>query len=113
MTRDSGSDPLPGLQIERTVLAWERTGLSLMVAAALLGRASIKSGSVVGLVVAVVVFVVGLVVSAISRPLHLRRTSRIRARDGGPSWVPLVGVALAAAILGLTALFVTLIANFF
>lgn len=92
----------PGLQQERTALAWDRTALSLIVAAALLIRV-IGALELVAVIPAAAV-VIGLVVLIIDRPRYLKRWRRMRESGGMPvsRLAPWVGVS--TVILGVTAL---------
>ena len=98
----------PGLQQERTVLAWDRTGLALMVGAGILER-SLGAPLVQPLsVVAALVFALGLVLLVRSRTRYLARWRRMRRGDGMVSARPVVTVAAATVLLGGSALVVLL-----
>lgn len=94
----------PGLQVERTTLAWTRTTLSFAVASLLL----IRAGRPETLVVAVLLALIGLM-SSVALGLLQRRRHRDRVHDfnrsipvHGPRQV-LVGAVLTV-ILALAAL---------
>jgi hypothetical protein len=98
----SPTDRDPGLQPERTRLAWRRTTLSCAVAAVLAARSALRSGSTPGILgagLAVLVFVAFLVL-AHRRILQLD-TPRPRLL---PSAAALAAGAcmLALAVLGTT-----------
>jgi len=97
----------PGLQIERTALAWRRTGLALAVLA--VGGARLLSSQWgAGTVVAASVGVVAAAITFVSRLRH--RTQHVALNTAQGDLVVLPGGALAAAlalcslILGLIAL---------
>jgi len=102
----------PGLQQERTVLAWDRTGLALMVSSGILER-SLGAPLVQPLsVVAAVVFLLGLVLLVRSRTRYLTRWRRMRQGDGMVSAGPVVTVAVATVLLGVSALVLLLERSF-
>lgn len=97
----------PGLQQERTALAWDRTALALVVAAGLLIRVIGKPELVV--VIPAVAVVIALVVLIIDRPRYLKRWRKMRETGGMPvsKLTSLVGVT--TVILGVTAMAVLVI----
>lgn len=98
----------PGLQQERTVLAWDRTGLSLVVASGLLARSLgeplVRPVSLIPL--AGVVF--GLVVLILDRPRYVARWRTMHTGHGMLSPGPILTVALATVVLGVSSLVVVL-----
>ena len=85
MTRD------PGLQPERTALAWQRTALSTSMIALVVAFACLRSGFLIGTVLAGVVAVGAAVTLFVGRR---RRRS---------AWTPLVRITaliLATAVIG-------------
>lgn len=74
MARQSRSD-LPGLQAERTSLAWERTALALLVNGTLLLLGHLRGTGWSALPVSVV----GLVLAVVCAVLGARRARRIRS----------------------------------
>lgn len=76
----------PGLQPERTALAWQRTGLSAGVAAVLLFRSGVRQGSLFGVLAAGCALAVLVLAWGMAR----RRGNR-----GAPRWM-----LLAAAVAG-------------
>lgn len=90
------SDEVPGLQRERTLLAWTRTGLTLVVAVALLVR-------VVGPPWVRPAHLPAAVVLVVTAFLVLRADRRHR-QGGGPTGAgPLVLVSAAVVVVGLAA----------
>lgn len=70
------STPGPGLQPERTALAWQRTGLSAAVVAVLLLRAGILRGSPLDVVAAGCAIAVGALAWLVGGRSRERGTSR-------------------------------------
>lgn len=96
----------PGLQQERTVLAWDRTGLALMVGAGILVRAL---GTPLIRPVAVIpaaVFLLGLVVLLLDRSRYIARWRRLERGESLAATGPVVAVTLGTVVLGVTALVV-------
>lgn len=96
----------PGLQQERTVLAWDRTGLALMVASGLLARAIGGPVSRPILLIPLAGFVLGLVVLLLDRPRYVARYRQLGKGGGMLEAGPVVTVAAGTIVLGLTAFFV-------
>jgi putative membrane protein len=80
-------------QPQRTVLSWQRTGLSLLAVAALLGHHALREGRVLPAVAAVAVALSGLGVLA-----EVGRRARQLAR--GPAAAPRAVAAATAAVAG-------------
>ena len=105
-----GQDPPPGAQNERTALAWHRTALSVIVAAALVSRLAMTSIGPVAfstLVVAVPVSVWIMLTSVRRYRRRLGWMHRVvpsrrdgRAEFGLAAVVMLLGVVEIAAVLG-------------
>jgi uncharacterized membrane protein YidH (DUF202 family) len=98
----------PGLQQERTVLAWDRTGLALMVAAGILERSLGEPLMRPISLIPTAVFLLGLVLLVIDRPRYLTRWRRMQDGKGMMSIGPVVAVAAGTVLLGVTALLVVL-----
>jgi putative membrane protein len=95
----------PGLQQERTVLAWDRTGLALMVTAGLLERSTDGSSLRSVSAIAAVGFVLGLALLVLGRARYLARWRRMQDGIGMLSPGPVVAVAAATILLGISALY--------
>ncbi|MDO5629037.1 MAG: DUF202 domain-containing protein [Mobilicoccus sp.] len=91
----------PGLQLQRTLLSWERTGLALVVAALGVGR------HVAGAAGWIVLVPCGLVVLGVLWLVLDTRRLRRGAREASPGFLVLRdgrGMAVVAAALGLLCL---------
>ncbi|MBF4631438.1 DUF202 domain-containing protein [Clavibacter michiganensis subsp. phaseoli] len=93
----------PGLQPERTALAWRRTALALVVGS-LLGLRVLPTllGSA-GLVVAAAGVIAALTVLATAHRRHRRVHRILTAGSAGPGTAALPGGALPALVAALTA----------
>ena len=92
----------PGLQAERTALAWTRTTLGILATAALIVRAGIHDHQVALLIAGVAI---GLV-AGLMWALCLHRLRRLRARrevGAAASHGLLFGVTALTAVCGVTA----------
>lgn len=100
----------PGLQQERTVLAWDRTALALMVASGLLARVVVQRSLGVVTVIPAAGLILGLLVLILDRPRYLAR--RRRAQRGGVMTATglVTTVGIATVVLGVTALAVVVAA---
>jgi uncharacterized membrane protein YidH (DUF202 family) len=86
-------------QPARTALAWQRTGLGLLLVAGLLARLAAEQGEPVLVAPAAVVAGAGLVVLGVLTPRR-RRTSQRAATGGGPGRAPrTAGVATGLVVL--------------
>jgi uncharacterized membrane protein YidH (DUF202 family) len=98
----------PGLQSERTYLAWQRTGLAFAAAGALLVHAAVRTH----FLLAYLPGVFGLAVAAfiLLRALLRYRSIEAAARGSRDAASPRLAAALAAAaaLLGVTGLIVVL-----
>lgn len=95
-----------GLQQERTVLAWDRTGLALMVTSGLLARSVGEPLLQPVSLIPAATFVLGIVVLSLGRRRYVARWRILRQGGGMLSPGPIVRVAAGTVLLGLTSLFV-------
>ncbi|MFP3914129.1 MAG: DUF202 domain-containing protein [Actinomycetota bacterium] len=98
----------PGLQQERTVLAWDRTGLALMVASGLLVRSLGQPIVRPITLIPAATFLVGMVILLIDRPRYLARWRGLQAGHGMAAPGPVIAVTAGTLVLGVTALLVAL-----
>ena len=94
-------------QPARTALAWQRTGLGLLLVAGLLARSAVLHESVLVVVPAGVVAVAGLVVLGLLVPRR-QRAGQAAADSGGDARAPrpaalVTGLVVLAAVCGLAA----------
>ena len=89
-------------QLERTALAWQRTGLGALAVAGLLGHRALHTDRPALLVAAGVAALLGLAVLGVLAPLRYRQVQRQVAR-GGAVCFPWVARA-ATGVVVLTAL---------
>jgi putative membrane protein len=94
-------------QPARTALAWQRTGLGLLLVAGLLARLAAVHGAAALAVATVIVAGAGLAVLGVLTP-HRRRTTQLAAITGGPGHAPRAaalgtGLVVLAAVCGLAA----------
>jgi putative membrane protein len=94
-------------QPERTVLAWQRTGLGVLALAGLLARAAVTDGAPARLAVAGGVALLGLGVLGGLAPLRAREVARALDRGTGMAVPRLVlvvtAVVVAVAVVALVA----------
>jgi putative membrane protein len=102
-TTPSGRETQP----ERTVLAWQRTGLGVLALAGLLARAAVTDGAPARLAVAGGVALLGLGVLGGLAPLRAREVARALDRGTGVAVPRLVlvvtAVVVAVAVVALVA----------
>lgn len=102
------NDAPPGVSGDRTVLAWQRTALSVLVGAAVLSRLTgdrLGTAALAGLAVtALLVLWVVVVVVGAAGPRG-RKPAVVRARDGRPTAALSAGIVVA----GLTELAAVLV----
>lgn len=97
----------PGLQPERTSLAWQRTSISFVAASLLFLRWATQHGAVVGLVVAVAALTATW--TFFHTRTRLRRIGRMFPAPGlEPATTEVLVVTAATVVIAATALFVTL-----
>jgi uncharacterized membrane protein YidH (DUF202 family) len=90
----------PGLQPERTALAWQRTGLALVVAALVAVRDGVVVGGPAGAVVLVPALAAALCGLAVVRLSRTELDARVTAlRAGAPLPPPVATRAAAAGVL--------------
>ncbi len=89
----------PGLQPERTALAWQRTGLSAAVAALVGFRDGLATGSVLAILLSLVALAASLHVLRAARTELDARVEALRA--GRPLPAPVGTLAAALAVLAL------------
>jgi putative membrane protein len=92
-------------QAARTALAWQRTGLGLLLVAGLLARVAVTEGGAVLVVPVALVAIAGLTVLGVLTPRR-RRTSQLAAMTGGPGQAPRTaalgtGLVALASVCGL------------
>ncbi|MER6990670.1 DUF202 domain-containing protein [Saccharopolyspora hirsuta] len=88
----------PGLQIERTTLAWLRTTLAFVVGLLVLLRLIGHESALAALICALLTLPLGLAISWLVWRRHLHSERRLRER------APLPGAALPAAVTALAVL---------
>jgi uncharacterized membrane protein YidH (DUF202 family) len=90
----------PGLQAERTLLAWQRTSLSVAVVGALLLHLSVERFGMIGVAASVAALTVSVVAHLASR----RRYSSVHRDPDGFGRAPDAGAPCALVSLALVAL---------
>lgn len=93
----------PGLQPERTLLAWSRTTLAVAAVGLLALRLGVQNGVDVSAIVLVVIGMVLLVVANQTRR-HRRNVIGITIGRVEPSSSAVLGVGIGSLLLGLTTL---------
>ena len=94
----------PGLQQERTNLAWDRTGLSIMVTSGILLRAMGSPYPQAWHVLPLLAFVVGLALLATDRHRYLARWQRLQEGGSPQGWRSIVVVGAISVVLGISGL---------
>ncbi|WP_369140676.1 DUF202 domain-containing protein [Modestobacter versicolor] len=87
-----------GTQPARTALAWQRTGLGVLLVAGLLARAAAERGDLRLVAPAAVVAVAGLVVLGLLAPRRQRETERA-ARTGADGRAPRATVQVTGLVV--------------
>lgn len=90
----------PGLQQERTTLAWDRTALAVMVTSGFMVRAIGEPYPRLWHLFPAVTFVVGLGLLFAARPRYLARWRRLEEGRSPQSWRSIVVVGVTAVVLG-------------
>ncbi len=98
----------PGLQQERTVLAWDRTALTLMVASGLLARVIGESSLRPILLVPIATLIVGLVILVIDRRRYMFRWRKLQEMGRMPASRLATVIGSATIVVGVTSLLVIL-----
>lgn len=93
-----------GLQQERTNLAWDRTGLSIMVTSGILLRAIGSPYPQPWHVLPLLTFVVGLALVATDRHRYLDRWRRLQEGGSAQGWRSIVVVGAVSVVLGISGL---------
>lgn len=117
MGLNSSEDPRVRFAIERTLLAWVRTGLALMGFGFVVARfglflreieavreaAPVKASTGLSLWIGTALILLGVVVNLLVSAEHLRLMRQVRAEPpyGVRSWLMGVAVAIILAILGI------------
>ncbi|HSJ34332.1 MAG TPA: DUF202 domain-containing protein [Acidimicrobiia bacterium] len=102
----------PGLQQERTNLAWDRTALSIMVTSGILLRSIGSPYPQPWHALPALAFLVGLVLLATDRNRYLARWQRMQEGGSPQGWRSIVAVGAIAVVLGVAGL-VTIAARHF
>lgn len=98
----------PGLQQERTVLAWDRTALAVIVASGLLARVIGDSPPRAILLVSIATLVVGLVILIIDRRRYMFRWHKLQATGSMPASRLATVIGSATVVVGVASLVVVL-----
>lgn len=104
----AGAPPDPGRPNERTALAWQRTALALVVAAAIVGRLTSARLGPLGIVVLATAVGLGLWVLAESR-YRYAHDAGTRSRGRGRSGRAPFAVTVAVVLIGLAELVAVLL----
>lgn len=94
----------PGLQQERTNLAWDRTALSIMVTSGILLRAIGSPYPQPWHLLPAAGFIVGLVILATDRHRYLARWQRLQEGGSPQGWRSMVAVGAVSVVLGISGL---------
>ncbi len=103
------AEPAPGVQNERTALAWQRTALSLIAGSAALTRLTFDRLGFVSLVSVVVTVPLCAWVLTHSRNRYQRRVSTAAHQSGGHGGIASAALTLSVVVMALTELAALLI----
>lgn len=110
-SRTDDEGPLDaGLQVERTSLAWGRTGLAFIVVGALFMHTGRSGTAALGMIPGLAVVACGLALYLLGRGRHarLRAAARAGASVAAPPWLRVVAaLASVSALIGLAFVLVT------
>jgi uncharacterized membrane protein YidH (DUF202 family) len=100
-----------GLQQERTSLAWDRTGLAIMVTSGFLFRVIGQPYPQAMHTLPIITFLIGLLLVASDRHRYLARWQRLQHGRDVTSWPATATVGITTTLLGFAALAVLALTN--